>query len=193
LISANRFIFSPESTDNRIGGVCHAGDWPSALLLFTPPGWPAPPAFRAPSHISRRFAPFIALIVHLRRKNPTDGCRLTLNEWNFMQKSGFLARHFVIFSCVFIYIAGSTFIFKISRGGAAVWDLDQRGVKPPQRAQAGILHPWHEPRVNPIYFHQYPHRMKISTLFFNNIYSEPKADIFSRFVFNNFHRLTLIF
>jgi len=38
-------------------------------------------------------------------------------QWvHFRVKTCFIAGHFVIVSCVFIYIAGSTFIFNISKG-----------------------------------------------------------------------------
>jgi hypothetical protein len=46
-------------------------------------------------------------------------------QWvHFRVKTGFFARHFVIVSCVFIHIAGSTFIFNISKYPRPVPDAD---------------------------------------------------------------------
>ncbi len=46
-----------------------------------------------------------------------DRFLLILAQWvHFRVKTCFIARHFVIPACVFIYIAGSIFIFNISKG-----------------------------------------------------------------------------
>jgi len=46
-----------------------------------------------------------------------DRFLLILAQWvHFRVKSCFISRHFVIVSCVFIYIAWSIFIFNISKG-----------------------------------------------------------------------------
>jgi len=79
----------------------------------------------------------------------------TLAQWvHFRAKTVFFARHFVVVSCVFIHIAGSTFIFNISKGKRPVSELEKDISDPPQwgvlgkstienQPQAGIFHRLH--------------------------------------------------
>jgi len=84
-------------------------------------------------------------------------------KWvHFRVKTWFFARHFVIVPCVFMHIAGSIFIFNISKrqlpasdpekhiGEQPKWgipQIDNQQSRIDNQPQAGILHPLHEPRI----------------------------------------------
>jgi len=58
---------------------------------------------------------------------------------HFRVKAVFLAGHFVAVACVFMHIAGSIFIFNISKGQPPVSDLEKHRSEPPPLVKVGIF------------------------------------------------------
>jgi hypothetical protein len=58
---------------------------------------------------------------------------------HFRVKAVFFAGHFVVVSFVFMHIAGSIFIFNISKGQPPVSDLEKHLSEPPPLVKVGIF------------------------------------------------------
>jgi hypothetical protein len=65
--------------------------------------------------------------------NKPDRLLSIIVQWvHFRVEAVFFTGHFVIVTCVFIHIAGSIFIFNISKGQRPVSDLEEHIREPPQ-------------------------------------------------------------
>jgi hypothetical protein len=62
------------------------------------------------------FAPIYRVTSAFSVNNPDRLLSIMVKWAHFHVKDLFFARHFVIVACVFMHIAGSIFIFNISRG-----------------------------------------------------------------------------
>ena len=58
---------------------------------------------------------------------------------HFRVRAMFFAGDFVAVACVFMHIAGSIFIFNISKGQPPVSDLEKHMSEPPQLVKVGIF------------------------------------------------------
>jgi hypothetical protein len=64
-----------------------------------------------------------------------------IGQWvQFCVKAVFLTGHFVIVTFVFMYIAGSIFVFNISKGHRPVPDPGGQVGEPPNLPKVGIFH-----------------------------------------------------
>ena len=86
-----------------------------------------------------RFAPIYRVIRAFSAEKSAQFLSIAAQLVYFRVNSRFLAGHIVSVSCVFMHIAGSIFIFNISKGRPVVSDPEKHIREPPQLGASGNL------------------------------------------------------
>ena len=89
--------------------------------------------------VTRHFSPNYRVICAIPAKKSERLLSIIAQSVHFRVKAVFFAGHFVAVACVFMHIAGSIFIFNISKGQPPVPDLEKHMSAPPPLVKVGIF------------------------------------------------------